>query len=188
MVASRQTRKGTKRTVDSRSNSFGEEWQSFVEFVCKNIQISMNPPNGKIISPYAKPTSVLKRMVYEFVLHHRLKTKNNYIKTSIEVYRASREKFKKSENQRVLRGTRMSYETNPFYIVLLGLSAGVSIGNFEIRRSDVSRFAKQLSYADKHGVHPKQLIGFLLQCGSLVETCRKADNPKCHEDWYVAKR
>ncbi|WP_295526001.1 hypothetical protein [Novosphingobium sp. Chol11] len=174
--------------VDRRPNPFGDDWEAFVDRVRAAIQVSINPSPAEKVAPYDEPSSVLKRMVYEFVRDHKRKVKSIHVETAIEKFREAQEKLKSLEKQRLLRTAQKEFKSNSYYWILSGLSCAVYVGDFSIAKSNVTRFAKQLKYANRHKVPLEYLIGFLYQCGAIDEVCRKADDPDFREPWYVPKR
>lgn len=74
---------------------------------------------------------------------------------------------------------RLYYKGNEFHWGLLAIDPELEI----LDRKRVSRFARQMAYADLHGVHPNNLVGFLYQSGSAAAVTRKlADNAR--EPWF----
>lgn len=169
-----------------RPTAFDEDWQSFTEDVQAELQRSINLPEMERRSTYHDPVSVVKRMAYAFVLYHRPRTSALLIGQAIDRFRHEKEEKKRLSQQKLLRKMRKKYEDEPFYLVLSGLKYAVGISDFEIGEHDVSRFASQLTYADRHGVPQHFLIGFLLQTGSLSEVVRRAKDPNRREQWYLA--
>lgn len=159
-----------------RHSPFEEEWEAFKDEVLSNIRASANSVRGAKIAPFHRTDSILKRMVYRFVIKYRHTNSYKHIEKAI------------SDDRDSGRALRISFEENPFHWILFGLKDHVSIlGKFEITKTDITRFSAQLLYADRHKICEDLLIGFLLQSGTLTEVCRKAKDPDCREDWYIAK-
>lgn len=181
-VSRSSAKSGNLSYTDRRPNPFRDDWEAFTESVSSQIQQSIN--QGTKIAPYYAPTAVLKRLVYQFTLENRKKTADIHIETAIDKFRQEKENQKRPSDRRILRGSRKGFSQNRFYWILQGLACIVRIGNFEIRKSDISRFSLQLSYAERHGVPPEYLVGFLHQCGTLSAVCEKAKKPGRFEEWY----
>ena len=153
------------------------EWDEFKIDTLSKVRQRVNSPVGEKFAPYDRADSILKRMVYKFVRQHRQSKGFKHIETAISNDRDSG------------RTMRIRFDDNPFHWVLFGLKNCVGIlGKFEIDKFSVSRFAKQLSYADRHDIEPELLIGFLLQTGTMSEVCEKADNSNSYEGWFLAKK
>jgi len=178
---SRRHKRGAAGAKPHRSKAFLEDWENFVDRVRTEIQAAHNGPNSK--SPYYAQSSVIKREVYKFVLEHRGKIKPDLIEDAILHYCDTRERQKKLSEQRMLRFLRSDYKSRPFYWALFGLEGCVGLGNFTLKQYDISRYARQLEYADRHYVPPEFLIGFIFQVGTVAKICESAKDPNKLEDW-----
>lgn len=167
-----------------RRNSFSDDWDVFVDHVRMEIQACINLPKERKKSPYFAPSAVLKREVYDFVHRWRGKVSDSQIQEAIDVGRKLRERSKKPSARKDLRSITKSYKEEPFYWVLLGLSGAVYIGEFEIKQPDVSRYALQLNYAERHHVPTHYLVGFFHQIGGIAEVCRRARRVQQREEWH----
>lgn len=150
-------------------------WVSFRKSVFSEIQkIEISENKHRI--PFETAKSVLKRMVYEFIIEHRETSKLKYLESVI------------SDDREEGRPIRIRFDENPFHHVFFALSKHVSVGRFSISKWDVSRFGKQLLYAQRHEVLPEYLIGFLYQCGSVSEIEAKVDDANFREEWYKRRK
>jgi hypothetical protein len=165
-------RKPTKQK--KLSSSFDSDWDDFKVSVRDAITKIVNLPQGTKLVPFERANSVLKRMVYEFVNEHRKTKRDKHIESSI------------ANDPNEWRGLWVKFEDNPFHWVLFGLKDHVVIfDKFEISKSDITRFGRQLSYADRHHIAPQHLIGFLFQTGTISEICQKeASRPMIFEQWF----
>lgn len=187
-TTSRGSRKSTTRPYNAQSrtarrrfrigNPFEDQWDEFKDTVLSKVQGSIKASAESKLSPFDRADSVLKRLVYGFILKHRTTQAYAHVETAIIYDRDDG------------RPLRIRFEDNPFHWVLFGLKDYVKVvGKFEIRKSDVTRYGRQLNYADRHEITPELLIGFLMQTGSISEVCRRADElPKRFEGWFIAKQ
>lgn len=160
--------------VRRRPTPFDSDWDDFKAEVKAAITRIVNSPPGTKFAPFDRADSVLKRMVYGFVREHRPTKRYHHLETAI------------ANDRDEWRGLRVHFEDNPFHWVLVGLKDHVVIfGKFEIKKSDITRFGRQLSYADRHNIAPQLLIGFLVQTGTISEICQKVTNPETRERWYL---
>ena len=81
---------------------------------------------------------------------------------------------------------RVPLRQDPFHWVMYGLRdfKGERKDEELIKKFKVSRNAKLLNYAFRHGVPRHLLIGFILQTGTQEQIIEKAQNPSTFEDWY----
>jgi hypothetical protein len=160
-----------------KPSPFDSDWDDFKADIKAAITRVVNSPPGTKFAPFDRADSVLKRMVYAFVHEHRPTKSFEHLETAI------------ANDRDEWRGLRVLFIDNPFHWVLFGLKGHIEIfGKFEISKSDVTRFGRQLSYADRHEVAPELLIGFLFQTGTVSEICQKQTNPATRERWYLDKQ
>jgi hypothetical protein len=76
---------------------------------------------------------------------------------------------------------KVSFRQNPFYWALYAARNDGSIDS--IADKDMSRFAAQMMYADRHDIPPELLVGFIYQQGSEAELTRKLRSRE-FEPWY----
>lgn len=174
-------RSAKTRTTGKRfriGNTFEEQWDGFKDTALTKVQQSVSASATVKLAPFDRADSVLKRLVYDFILKHRPTRGYGHIETAIVYDRDDG------------RALRIRFEDNPFHWVLFGLKDYVQVvGEFEILKSDVTRYGRQLNYADRHEIAPELLIGFLMQTGSISEVCRRAvEHPMRYEGWFIAKQ
>lgn len=156
---------------------FDSDWDDFKADVKAAITRIVNSPPGTKFAPFDRADSVLKRMVYAFVQEHRLTKPYQHLESAI------------ANDRDEWRGLRVPFKDNPFHWILFGLKDRIVFyGKFEISKSDVTRFGRQLSYADRHEIAPALLIGFLFQTGTISEVCRKQPSLEKREPWYLDKQ
>lgn len=199
--ANKSKRRGSRSGPKPRPGPFYAEWNKFASDVRAALQISLNPPANRQMTPYDSPRAVLKRMVYEFVNKNARREAANNITQAIDYYQFSIEKMKKCSERRILRAPKIKYEENPYYVVLYGLLESESqkrrapgekkikssIGMLDIKKDQIWRFGQQLIYAHRHKVPDNFLIGFLDQSGSIKQVCLKAKDPSAREVWYLSE-
>jgi len=122
------------------------------------------PKQQPKIPPYDRKESVLKRGIYQVV--RRLRERSN----GYNIIESGALAACRSQARWPL------IKENPFFWALKSVSA-----RLDLRNDEVSRFAKELAYADRHGVEPHLLIGFLYQTG----VTRIHAAPDGWERWYV---
>jgi hypothetical protein len=176
-IRSRPSHRHSGRNRRKRS-PFDDDWDDFKADVKAAITGIVNLPNGTKMPPFDRADSVLKRMVYAFVLEHRPTQRYHHLETAI------------ANDRDEWRGLSVNFNENPFHWVLFGLKDHVVIfDKFEIGKWDITRYGRQLSYADRHKIPPKHLIGFLFQTGTISEICQKeAATPTVYEQWYLAEQ
>ena len=156
---------------------FDSDWDDFKVDVKTAIASIVNSPTSTKFAPFYRADSVLKRMVYAFVHEHRPTKRYQHLESAI------------ANDRDEWRGLRVPFKDNPFHWILFGLKDRIVFyGKFEISKSDVTRFGRQLSYADRHEIAPALLIGFLFQTGTISEVCRKQPSLEKREPWYLDKQ
>ena len=117
------------------------------------------------IPPYDRRDAILKRGIYQVVRQLRERANGyNIIESGALAACPSQARWP-------------LIKENPFFWALKSVSA-----RLDLRNDEVSRFAKELAYADRHQVDPHLLIGFLYQTG----VTRIHAAPDGWEQWYVA--
>ncbi|MDO7843769.1 hypothetical protein [Sphingomonas immobilis] len=158
-----------------RLNRYAKVWIAFREDVFAAVKATELRFLETKLTPFEASHSVVKRMAYEFVLQHRATSKFNWIEAAI------------SDDRDEGRTIRTRFDDNHFHHVMFGLSKHIHFGNYSITKWNVSRFAKQLLYAERHEVPPEYLVGFLYQSGTISEIEAKVDDPNFREDWFRKK-
>lgn len=173
-----QKRSKRGSSIRRRKSPLADEWDEFVNVAGAVIRQAVNQPSDVELAPYDQPESVLKRSVYSLVRSLRNRGVVKHLETAIF-------------NDRYLdtgRTKRVRFEDNPFQWVLFGLADHVEIsGKFHISQPKISRYSRQLLYADRHGVPTEYLIGFLYQSGNPSQISKKANDPAKFEQWYLQK-
>lgn len=163
--------------VRRKPSPFDSDWDDFKADVKAAVTGIVNSPSGTKFAPFYRADSVLKRMVYAFVQKHRPTKRYQHLESAI------------ANDRDEWRGLRVPFKDNPFHWILFGLKDHIVIlDGFEISKSDVTRFGRQLSYADRHEIAPELLIGFLFQTGTISEICRKQSSSETRERWYLDKQ
>lgn len=160
-----------------KPNPFDSDWDDFKADIKAAITRIVNSPLGTKFAPFDRADSLLKRKVYEFVREHRPTKRYEHLETAI------------ANDRDEWRGLSVNFSENPFHWVLFGLKDHVVIfDKFEIGKWDITRYGRQLSYADRHDILPEHLIGFLFQTGTISQICQKeCATPKVYEQWYLNK-
>lgn len=119
-------------------------------------------------TPNNNPRALIKREVYRFVLELRERNRERYLEDVISV---ALEKLP----------VGIVFKENPFHWALAGVRA---TNDDLLTRNEVMRFGRQLIYAERHGVRPELLVGFVYQCGGPDIISEKASRPDCREEWW----
>lgn len=156
-----------------------ERWDDFVDGLREGMRERRNVKRP----PYDKIDAFLKREVYAFVLEQLKKpAEGSKLKQVLEDVIFDHEKRLPANP---------SFSANPFHWAFSALQHEEQIsldGVRSLKRYQVSRFARQLEYAQRHDIPPDLLPGFLFQVGSPDEVYQKAGRHG-HEGWretYIA--
>jgi len=172
---------------------FEDDWEDFVDRVLTDMRKSFE--SEAKLPPYYKPSAVLERWVYKFVLRyvHKKPVKASIIENAIVNYRINIENRKSAKDYKAIREIRKPFEGNEFHWVLIGLQSAFTDRSFlsdidyKLNSYDITRIVDRLNYAIRHNVPSKYLIGFLYQSGTLEQIREKAKNPNNREAWYREK-
>lgn len=126
--------------------------------------------DGTPPSPFDSRSGRLRRFIYNLVLELKAEKKLSVIRSI--VYSLDYEP------------TKVNFSKNPFYWALY---AAKGDGEVEITEKEMSRFATQMIYAERHNVPPELLIGFVYQQGNdqaLAEKVRRGTS----EGWRLQRK
>lgn len=155
--------KSRERHVHAGILKYSEAWR----------EGSWDVAEGSVPSPYDQPNSKLKRNVYRLVRYCLKYDLLDLLKESVEFQLEGKSRVKPS----------LQNAANPFY---WGLSAVCGADN-KLPRTNKSRFAQELQYANMHDVPPEFLVGFIYQIGSSKDLQRKIDNKEM-QSWFVKRQ
>ncbi len=171
-----RTRGRVGRPKARRQSLFDEHWQVFKDALRAKI-IEAHHAQDKDLSPYDRSDSILKREVYRLVRDRRKTTAFQDLDLSIL-----------EETEYLNKTFYVDIYKNPYYWILFALKCSfTSIDGFQLSKSNVTRYAQQLIYAERHDIDPDLIIGFLLQSGTLRQVCNKATEGTL-EEWHPIRR
>lgn len=152
-----------RRSLSSRAR---DEWGAELEALRTLLQ---GRPKGShpSISPFDNRSGRLRRFVYAMVRRLRKQKRLGLIG---EVVRALEHE-----------PTKVTLRQNPFYWAFYALERDEG---FDITDKDMSRYAAQLLYADRHDVDEVFLIGFIFQQGSHASLQAKLRGNE-RETWFA---
>lgn len=113
--------------------------------------------------PFDSAEGTLKRECYALIRRYRHKHQHEFLKR-VSAY----------DNRRY---DQPEYKENPFYWGLLAIDREVK----SIGQGNLSEYAGQFLFADKHGVPPEYLIGFIYQSGGREMRIKIRTDSRDHE-------
>lgn len=155
----------TRSSIESRLAKIQVKWTEAVE--------ARSDAEQKLLPPYDKVNSKLKRVVYRLVRDCLKCDLLSVLKDSVQKQPGDKSQVKPSSKN----------ADNPFY---WGFTAVCGIDK-KLARSNKSRFSQELLYAHMHDVPPEFLIGFIYQIGSSSKLQQKIDNKEMQR-WFKAKK
>lgn len=114
------------------------------------------PRDRRGLSPYDNRSGTIRRYIYRLVRSYRRSRQLNIIKKVVH-----------SLHNEPLK---VPFNANPFYWALY---AAKQDDDIDLTDQEVSRYATQMVYADKHRVEPEFLIGFVYQQGNHADLAQK---------------
>lgn len=167
MAAIKRRRKAQTRSKRQRLRGREKEvlgkWEGGVEHIGRLLAqaAAIDKP-----APDEKPEAVIKVQVYQLVRE-----------LLIERHRTD---FENVLAYKMESSPRVSFDANPYYWALKAIWKD---GEIALKGNVVSKYAKQLVYADRHDIPPELLTGFLYQVGGIrrITNILKAG---AYERWY----
>lgn len=114
------------------------------------------PRERRGLSPYDNRSGTIRRYMYRLVRGYRISSNLGIIQKVV----------RSLQNEPL----QVPFKDNPFYWALY---AAKHDGEIDLTDKEVSRYAAQMMYADRHRVDPDYLVGFVYQQGSHADLAQK---------------
>lgn len=151
----------------ARKTLVGSEFIDKVEEIVEEYNIRKKEKSAEC--PFVSAEGYLKRECYILITNSNTRWHNDFIK-KLSVY-TNRER------------RQPSYEENRYYWGLLAIDPSHDM----IGHNDLQIYSRQMLYAQRHGVPPEHLVGFLYQSGNQKSIQGKVQDNKREEEFDLVR-